>query len=753
MMTEDNHKTREQLLAELSALRRENTRLRELETESAKTAEALQESEEKFRLLFENMTEGVALHEMIRDDEGRAVDYRILNVNSAYAQQTGISSERAHGALAGELYGAGAPPYLKEYEELVSAGKPLFFETYFSPMKKYFSISALRTKPDRFATVFLDITGRKLTEQAIKESEERYRIAIEGSIDGVVIVQDDLHAYVNRAFLDMFGYATLDEIVGKHRFCTIHPDDHKRVITYARARQKGDYVPSRYAFKGIRKDGTPIDIEVSANSISYRGEKAVLAYLRDVTDRKRAENALQASEERFRSLVEVTSDLIWETNREGVFSYVSPKIKDLLGYEPDEVIGRSPLDFMPVMEAEKLAQTINGHARQRKPFVAMENWNQHRNGKLVLLQTSGVPIFNEDGRWLGFRGIDRDITDRKLAENALKESEQRLRLTLEATNDGVWDWNILTGKTIFSPSYYTMLGYEPYEFPENYESWRNLVHSDDLDRVEANIREHIKSGEGYAIELRVRTRPGDWKWILTRGKVVERDARGLALRMVGTHSDITERRRAEGLIKASLKEKEVLLKEIHHRVKNNLQVISSLLNMQSRHVHNESVGAFRESIDRIKSMTLIHDKLYRSENLSRIYFADYIADLSHELLRTYATDKRVELDLHVDPLSFDIDTAMPLGLIINELASNALKHAFPEKAGSKITIHLKSLGKEVILTISDNGIGFPENLDFRDTPSLGMQLVVTLVEQLEGTIELNGTEGTEFRITFPATGR
>jgi PAS domain S-box-containing protein len=627
-MIEDNDKTREQLLDELSVLRQENTRLRDLETEPGQAAEALRESEEKFRLLFENMTEGVGLHEMIRDCTGKAVDYRILDVNPAFTQHTGIPPERARGSLAGELYGACAPPYLKEYEDLVSDGKPLFFETYFPPLKKHFRISAMRTKPDHFATVFLDITDRKL-----------------------------------------------------------------------------------------------------------------------------AENAIRASEERFRSLVEVTSDWIWETNDKGVFCYSSPKVKDLLGYETDEVVGKSPLDFMPADEAQNLAPTLNEHARTREPFVVLENWNQHKSGKLVFLQTSGVPIFDEDGTWRGFRGIDRDITDRKQAEDALRESEERLRLTLEATDDGVWDWNIPTGRSIFSPRYYTMLGYGPYEFPQAYESWRNLVHPDDLGRAEKDIEEHIAGGQGYAIEIRMRTKSGDWKWILSRGKVVARDLRGRALRMAGVHSDITERKRAEEQVKASLREKEVLLKEIHHRVKNNLQIISSLLNMQSKRIDDQGSEALRESMNRIKSMALVHDKLYRAEDLSRIYFADYISDLSRELVRTYVTEKGIELDIHVDPVSFDVDTAIPLGLVISELVSNALKHAFREKPGGLIRISVKSLGNQVMLTISDNGIGFPEHLDFTNTQSLGMQLVVTLVEQLEGTIELHVSEGTEFRIAFPATGQ
>ena len=153
-------------------------------------------------------------------------------------------------------------------------------------------------------------------------------------------------------------------------------------------------------------------------------------------------------------------------------------------------------------------------------------------------------------------------------------------------------------------------------------------------------------------------------------------------------------------------------------------------------------------MDRVKSMALIHDKLYRSENLASIHFPGYVNDLVRGLFAGYAMGESAELDLQIDPISLDIDTAIPLGLIINELVSNALKHAFPEGTGGTVAIRLRTQGDQMLLTVSDNGIGFPKDLDFTNTQSFGMQLVVTLVEQLDGTIELIRDRGTEFRIIF-----
>jgi PAS domain S-box-containing protein len=215
--------------------------------------------------------------------------------------------------------------------------------------------------------------------------------------------------------------------------------------------------------------------------------------------------------------------------------------------------------------------------------------------------------------------------------------------------------------------------------------------------------------------------------------------------------DITERKLTEDKIKASLREKEVLLKEVHHRVKNNLQVISSLLNLQSRYVKDrQALEMFKESQSRVRSMALIHEKLYQSEDLARIDIAGYIRDLISSLFRSYgASAAAIKVKTDVHDILLDINAAIPCGLIINELVSNCLKHAFPDGRGGKLVTELRSDNdKHCSLIVSDNGIGFPEDIDFRNTESLGMQLVITLVEQLDGSIELDRSSGTAFRIRF-----
>jgi PAS domain S-box-containing protein len=215
--------------------------------------------------------------------------------------------------------------------------------------------------------------------------------------------------------------------------------------------------------------------------------------------------------------------------------------------------------------------------------------------------------------------------------------------------------------------------------------------------------------------------------------------------------DITERKEAQDKLQSSLSEKEVLLREIHHRVKNNMQVISSLLNLQSRHISDADVlEIFKESQRRIRSMALIHEHLYQSSDLSRIEFSQYLQNLATHLFHSCQVDSdRVRLTMDTEEIFLNINTAIPCGLIVNELVSNALKHAFPDGRKGEVAIELhRVVGDGYVLRVKDDGVGFPEGLDFRRTDTLGMQIIITLVGQIEASIELRRENGTEFKILF-----
>lgn len=231
------------------------------------------------------------------------------------------------------------------------------------------------------------------------------------------------------------------------------------------------------------------------------------------------------------------------------------------------------------------------------------------------------------------------------------------------------------------------------------------------------------------------------------------DARGKVVGLQGIYTDITERKRAEAAIHASLEEKIVLLKEVHHRVKNNLQIVISLLRLQAVRTKNpEALSTLQETGNRIHSMALLHETLYRSQSLAHVNFADYMESLCSHLFRSHAEKAvRIRLERRLQSVSVDLDRAVLCGLVVNELVSNALKHAFPDDRAGRIAVELQTTPQEqILLKVADDGVGLPWGLNLRQTTTLGHQLVFMLTEKLRGTLEVTRDRGTAFSISFPS---
>ncbi len=340
----------------------------------------------------------------------------------------------------------------------------------------------------------------------------------------------------------------------------------------------------------------------------------------------------------------------------------------------------------------------------------------------------------------------------KIAEQALKESEKRLELALKGAELGTWDWNVKTGEVKFNQRWSEMLEYSLDEIKPHVRSWKKLVHPDDIPEVEKILNAHLEGKTNlYEAEHRMRTKSGKWKWILDKGKVFERDRDGKPLRAVITHLDISKHKNAERKIKASLKEKEIMLQEIHHRVKNNLQIIISLLRLQARFIKDKQARElFKDSQSRIRSMALIHEKLYRSEDFTQVNFAWYIQSFSTHLFQTYFVDStKIKLNMDLDDIKIDINKAIPCGILINELVSNSIKHAFPSGRKGEIKIRLKQTkARRVSLAVKDNGVGFPKNIDFRKPETLGLQLINDLSKQIRATLRVEIKAGTKITVIF-----
>ena len=265
------------------------------------------------------------------------------------------------------------------------------------------------------------------------------------------------------------------------------------------------------------------------------------------------------------------------------------------------------------------------------------------------------------------------------------------------------------------------------------------------------ILERLRRGEGIAHYETVRCRKDGRRIDVSLTVSPIKDAAGNIIGASAIARDITQRKQAERQLKKALKEKELLLQEIHHRVKNNLQIVSSLLSIQSRRVQDEqALHAFKESQSRIQSIALIHETLCRSEDFSKIDFAEYVRELAHHLLASYGINSQaIQLEMDLKDVRLGVDTAVPCGLLITELISNSLTHAFPSRRKGKVQVRLHPTeNNRFELTISDNGIGFPREVDFHSARSIGLQLVNKLAEQLQATIEIRTSDGTDFKMTF-----
>jgi PAS domain S-box-containing protein len=539
-----------------------------------------------------------------------------------------------------------------------------------------------------------DIEERERAEGVLRESEARFKQFFDSINDGISVRDAQTFELVdaNRRFCEMYGY-TLEELKALPLGSLAgneSPEERRRRLGFYYA-EVAEGVLKLFEAEGTRKDGSTFWVEVNVRRITIGGRECVLSVARDITERKDAEEAMKRSEEAALRLAQET----------GVIAEVGRIIS-------------SSLDI------EEVYERFADEVRKLIPFDRiLVNLVNQQEGIMSTAYTAGMEALGRE------KGVVIPIAG-SVTEEMIRTGTPML-------------FRLESGEEVLDRFPGLLLGFQ------------------------AGLRSRLSVP------------------LIARGEVIgslalaskqekaygERDirlAQGVAGQIAGaiaTAQLFRERKQAEEKIRASLREKELLLKEIHHRVKNNLQVVSSLLYLQStRTKHPEAVSALRESRDRVKSMALIHERLYQSPNLAGVDMGKYMRNLVADLQHSYsAEDTSVRITLTVGDISLGITEAIPCGLIINELVSNALKHAFPKGAtrvpvvAGELTIQLVKEGaNQVTLTVSDNGIGFPEHVDFRQSPSLGLTLVNSLVEQLNGTIELDRREGTTFTIIFNVSG-
>ncbi len=604
-----------------------------------------------------------------------------------------------------------------------------------------------------YQTVGRDITARKKAEVALKESEQQLQLIFENAPIGMAL--SDLnknYLKVNKAYCDIVGY-TKNELYTMTFEDITHPDDKgidNEVIT-----QIKEGAGSHYHFEKryIHRSGKTIYVDLRLNILRDSAGKPFqqIAQVVDITDRIEAEQNLKKTQARLTAVLNNLPNVTIYEYGEDV-NFVSENIYDILGYPSDEFM-KNPSLFSDLMHKEdtktydkKVAEWKRSGA---KGVVSNEIRVFTKDNNIVWLEDHMFEVIPESGKPF-FSGIMIDITQQKLTQLKMQETETKLSAILKNLPKVVIYQSGLDNDFI-SDNIKDMTGYSPAEILKDKYFFGSVMHLDDMEKVKSSLKNWHESGdEGILnMEFRLKKKSGEFIWI--EDHMFRVNAGEGKSYLSGILIDITERKIAEQKISQSLKEKELLLKEIHHRVKNNLQVVSSLLKLQSGYVNDEkSLDLLLDSQNRVRSMALVHQKLYQSKDFSEIDFNEYIAQLTEHLLKVFKTNKdNIAIKIYKGHFNISIDLAIPCGLILNELISNSLKYAFPNGRKGNIDIELKKAAHgKFELRIKDNGVGFPKNLDYRKTPSLGLQLVNTLVRQIDGTISMNNESGTEYIINF-----
>ncbi len=600
--------------------------------------------------------------------------------------------------------------------------------------------------------VLRDVTERMEAEMALQLSEEHFRALTEHATDIMVIINADATiSYASPSIERNFGY-TVDSLINHSAADFVHPDDLNRVVLQlADAVQKPGIAPPTvlriaHAQNGWRK------IECVANNLlDHPAVKGIVINARDVTERSEIEDKLRLSEEYFRALIEKSTDITIITDMFGIIQYVSPSLERVFKRTRDEVIGHSTLEFLHPEDVPTLLTTMTEGLLENAPFKAITARFHDSEGDVHILEFTATNLLE----YPAVKGVvvnAREVTESEQIAQALRLSEEKYRLHFTHINDVVYSYDTNGIITSVSPSIERVLGYAPDELLGQSLAVLTALPLLRPAYAEKALEESVRVLQGERIEgtlYEFTAKTGELISAEISSSPIFRD--GQVIAAVNVARNITERVQSETELRASLQEKEVLLKEIHHRVKNNMQIIASLLSLQSGTIEDPRTRAqFEDSQNRIRSMALVHERLYRSSDLSHIDFGAYLRDLTGHLIQGYhGKSQDIEVEILADDIHLDVDTAVPCGLIVNELISNAFKHAFPSTGRGKVEIAVQRDDQGWYhLSVQDNGVGLPAQVDLRESKTLGLQLVSSLTKQLKGTIDVYREPGTTVKITF-----
>jgi PAS domain S-box-containing protein len=539
----------------------------------------------------------------------------------------------------------------------------------------------------------------------------------------------------------IYGVAPGTTLTAEDFFRMIHPDDRERARAII-ARALVDHQPFSFEERIVRGDGevralrSQVKVEVaSGRAIRLRG--ACL----DITEQRRAEQARA----RLAAIVESSADAIVGEARDGRIETWNVGAEKMYGHTASEAVGQPMSLVVPESQWETHLRMVE-RVWSGERVVGYETIRRRRDGTLFEASITKSPILDDSGHTIGIATIARDIT-------AQKRAFAKFRKLVEAAPDAIVIVD-RAGKIVLANSQTAKLfGYRESELVGA------MVETIVPERLRDRHRDH-RAGYlrdpkprpmGSGLELFGLRKDGTEFPIEISLAPIETEEELLVSAAV---RDITERKLVESRLLQSLQDKEVLLREIHHRVKNNLQVIASLLDLQAAITYPEARAAFAEGRQRVYSMALVHELLYQSRDLASIELDEYLRRLVTTVAKSYRPAGNIQLITRAPGVQLDIDTAVPCGLIVNELVSNALKHAFPGGRSGHIEVSLeRDADDRFVLTVSDDGVGMPPEVELESTRTLGLRIVAALTHQLHGDIVIVRDHGTRFRIAFPVPSR
>ncbi len=660
-----------------------------------------------------------------------------------------------------EILSGRSLPQVKEYPLQRKDGRAFWGEVSSAPLRDEAGRSI------GLLLVIRDVSERKRVEAALRESEEKYRLIAENTAETISVLDLDLKfTYVSPAIVKLRGF-TVEESLIQTMQQTLTPDSLARIQEVfleemaLEASGKGNPKRSRtLELQEYHKDGSIVWVENSMSFLRNAQGQAIgfLAVSKDISERKRAEH----EQKKLLDIIEQSLNEIYLFDAATLkFEYVNQGALRNIGYTLDEMKDMTPLAIKPEYTEAAFRELLLPLIRGELDKLAITTIHRRKDGSEYPVEIH-LQLFRQEDKSLFFAVIN-DISDRRRAEeqnryqadllqnvsDAIIATDQDSRIQVwNKAAERIYGWK--AGETV-GRSLHDIL--KP-EYP--YQSREEVV--DQLEKEgswSGEIVHHHRDGNALSFQSSI---------------MVLKGAGGDPSGMVSVNHDISERKQAEGLIRASLKEKEVLLQEIHHRVKNNLQIISGLLTLQADHSAGMPLEEiFRESQDRIRTIALIHEKLYRSHNLAEIAFDEYLRALTENLFNSHGIAAgSITVRYDMERILFTIEKAIPLGLIVNELITNSLKHAFPAGRRGEIRIGLRGHQDTKTVTVktdsgtlhvvptwemivADNGIGLPSGQNIAKQKTLGMNLVSMLANQLQAELKVKAGPGAEFRLVFPAT--